>query len=151
MDRRSFIQWLVLGWAAFAAVVGGYATMVLRFFFPNVLFEPKQSFQAGYPEEYQIGFVSERWKSKYGVWIVFLAGFTPIPYKLVTVSAGMLSMTFWPFVIASSIGRGMRFFLVAGILYFGGEKMEHKIRQYVDVLGWLVVGLIVAYVAYKQF
>ncbi|MUH73110.1 YqaA family protein [Psychrosphaera haliotis] len=88
---------------------------------------------------------------KFGVWIVFLAGFTPIPYKLFTVSAGMLSMTFWPFVVASSIGRGMRFFLVAGILYFGGEKMEHKIRQYVDVLGWLVVGLIVAYVAYKQF
>ena len=88
---------------------------------------------------------------RFGVWIVFLAGFTPIPYKLFTVSAGMLSMTFWPFVIASSIGRGMRFFLVAGILYFGGEKMEHKIRQYVDVLGWLVVGLIVAYVVYKQF
>ncbi|GAB2990409.1 YqaA family protein [Psychrosphaera aestuarii] len=88
---------------------------------------------------------------KYGVWIVFLAGFTPIPYKLFTVSAGMLSMTFWPFVLASGVGRGMRFFLVAGILYFGGEKMEQKIRQYVDVLGWLVIGLIVFYVGYKQF
>ena len=87
---------------------------------------------------------------KYGVWIVFLAGFTPIPYKLFTVSAGMLAMTFWPFVIASAIGRGMRFFLVAGILYFGGEKMEQKLRQYVDAIGWAVVGLIVFYLIYKQ-
>lgn len=88
---------------------------------------------------------------QYGVFVVFLAGFTPIPYKLFTVSAGMLAMAFWPFVIASAIGRGMRFFLVAGILYFGGEKMEHKIRQYVDFLGWLVVLLILALIGYKQF
>lgn len=88
--------------------------------------------------------------NEYGVMIVFLAGFTPIPYKLFTVSAGMLTMAFWPFVIASAIGRGMRFFLVAGILYFGGEKMEHKIRQYVDFLGWLVVALIVGLIGYKQ-
>lgn len=87
---------------------------------------------------------------KYGVWIVFLAGFTPIPYKLFTVSAGMLAMTFWPFVIASAIGRGMRFFLVAGILYFGGEKMEAKLRQYIDAIGWAVVMLIVGYLIYKQ-
>lgn len=88
--------------------------------------------------------------SQYGVWIVFLAGFTPIPYKLFTVSAGMLAMAFWPFVLASAIGRGMRFYLVAGILYFGGEKMEHKIRQYVDIIGWAVVALIVVFIGYKQ-
>lgn len=86
----------------------------------------------------------------YGVWIVFLAGFTPIPYKLFTVSAGMLSMAFFPFLIASAIGRGMRFYLVAGILYWGGEKMEHKIRQYVDILGWAVIALIGLFVVYKQ-
>ncbi len=88
---------------------------------------------------------------KYGVWVVFLAGFTPIPYKLFTVSAGMLSMTFWPFVIASTVGRGMRFFLVAGILYFGGERMEQKLRQYIDGIGWAVVLLIIGYLIYKQF
>lgn len=86
----------------------------------------------------------------YGIWIVFLAGFTPIPYKLFTVSAGMLSMAFFPFVIASAIGRSMRFFLVAGILYFGGEKMEKKVRQYIDTIGWTVVFLIVLLVIYKN-
>lgn len=70
MDRRTFIKWASVGWAAFIAVVAGYGTLVLRFFFPNVLFEPKQSFLAGYPNDYVIGEVSERWKAEHGVWIV---------------------------------------------------------------------------------
>jgi len=70
MERRSFIKWLTLGWAAFAAIVAGYGTLFLRFLFPNVLFEPKQSFLAGFPDEYETGKVSIRFKNKYGVWIV---------------------------------------------------------------------------------
>lgn len=88
--------------------------------------------------------------NEYGIWIVFLAGFTPIPYKLFTVSAGMLSMAFLPFLIASAIGRSMRFYLVAGILYFGGEKMESKIRKYIDVIGWSAMILILVFIGYKQ-
>ncbi|MDP2654211.1 MAG: ubiquinol-cytochrome c reductase iron-sulfur subunit [Candidatus Omnitrophota bacterium] len=70
MDRRTFITWLAVGWAAFAAVVGGYGSMIMRYLFPNVLFEPKQSFLAGFPDDYAIGDVSERWKDAHGVWIV---------------------------------------------------------------------------------
>ncbi len=70
MTRRSFIQWSAIGWVAFAAAMGGYATMFMRFMFPNVLFEPKQTFKAGFPDEYPINEVSERWKDKYGVWVV---------------------------------------------------------------------------------
>lgn len=70
LDRRSFIKWLAIGWAAFAAVMGGYLTLVLRYLFPNVLFEPKQSFRAGFPDDYVVGEVSERFKAAHGVWIV---------------------------------------------------------------------------------
>ncbi len=70
MDRRTFIKWLTLGWGAFAAVVAGSGTLIMRFLFPNVLFEPKQTFRAGLPDEYQIGEVSERWKAQHSVWIV---------------------------------------------------------------------------------
>ncbi len=70
MDRREFIKWSVVGWAAFTAVLGGYASLIMRYLFPNVLFEPKQTFRAGYPDEYQVGEVSERWKEKQAVWIV---------------------------------------------------------------------------------
>jgi hypothetical protein len=49
-----------------------------------------------------------------------------------------------PFILTSLIGRGMRFFLVAGLMRWGGEKMERKLMHYVDVLGWLCIGLAVA-------
>lgn len=70
VERRTFIKWLAIGWTAFAAIVAGYGTLVLRYLFPNVLFEPKQSFLAGFPDEYEIGKVSERFKDKHAVWIV---------------------------------------------------------------------------------
>jgi cytochrome b6-f complex iron-sulfur subunit len=70
IDRRTFIKWTAVGWTAFAVAVGGYGTMVLRYLFPNVLFEPKQTFRAGYPDDYQPGEVSLRWKDRFGVWIV---------------------------------------------------------------------------------
>lgn len=70
IDRRQFIKWSMVGWAAFAAAVGGYGSMILRYLFPNVLFEPVQFFRAGLPDEYQQGEVSEKWKDKFGVWIV---------------------------------------------------------------------------------
>ena len=70
VDRRSFFSWLSLGWIAFVAATGGFFTMMLRFFFPNVLFEPVQTFRAGYPDDYTVGEVDLRWKEKYGVWMV---------------------------------------------------------------------------------
>lgn len=70
VSRRSFFSWLSIGWLAFVAATGGFFTMMLRFFFPNVLFEPEQTFRAGYPDDYSIGEVDTRWKDKYGVWIV---------------------------------------------------------------------------------
>lgn len=70
IDRRTFIKWSAVGWTAFVAALGGYGSMIARYLFPNVLFEPVQSFRAGFPDEYQIGEVSERWKDKYGIWLV---------------------------------------------------------------------------------
>ena len=70
ISRRSFLTSATLAWTAFAVATAGILTGAGRFFFPNVLFEPPQTFKAGYPEEYTIGEVSERWKEKFGVWIV---------------------------------------------------------------------------------
>lgn len=90
------------------------------------------------------------WFSEWGIWVVFIAGFSPIPYKLFTVSAGFLQLAFLPFIIASLIGRGMRFFLVAGVIRWGGEPMEKKIKQWIDVIGWIVViAIIIIYIAVR--
>ena len=70
VQRRSFISWLAIAWVAFAAATGGFLTMVLRIFFPNVLFEPPQTFKIGFPEDYEIGLVDIRWQEKYATWIV---------------------------------------------------------------------------------
>lgn len=70
-ERRKFIfSWLALAWAAFAAATAVALSTVLRFLFPNVLFEPKMSFKAGKPDDYEVGIVDERWKDKFGVWMV---------------------------------------------------------------------------------
>ncbi|MFC1747678.1 YqaA family protein [Pseudomonadota bacterium] len=76
---------------------------------------------------------------KWGVWVIFIAGFSPVPYKLFTICAGTFGMALFPFMIASLIGRGARFFLVAGLIRWGGEKMEAMLRTYVDRIGWAVV------------
>ena len=70
MSRRGFFNWLSVGWIAFSAAMGGMATAMTRFMFPNVLFEPPSTFKAGRPAEYAVGNVDERWKEAYGVWLV---------------------------------------------------------------------------------
>lgn len=86
----------------------------------------------------------------WGVWAVLVAGFSPIPYKLFTITAGLLSMAFIPFVIASAIGRGARFFLVAGLVAKAGPKMEPTILKYIEWLGWLVVVLLITIIIFTQ-
>lgn len=82
------------------------------------------------------------WFEQRGVWMVILAGFTPLPYKIFTVTAGAMHMALLPFVIGSIIGRGMRFFLVSGIMYFAGDSIETRLRRYIDMIGWVMIGII---------
>jgi membrane protein YqaA with SNARE-associated domain len=86
------------------------------------------------------------WFQRWGFWAVFVAGFSPVPYKLFTIAAGVIAMPLLPFLFASVISRGARFFLVAGLVRAGGERMERLLRSYVDAIGYLVV--VAAIVAY---
>ena len=91
------------------------------------------------------------WFKVWGIWMVFLAGFSPIPYKVFTISAGVVGMAFFPFVLASAIGRGARFYLVAGLMVWGGGRMESALRQYIDRIGWLLIlVVIVGYFLWKS-
>lgn len=86
---------------------------------------------------------AEVWFKEWGVWAIFLAGFSPIPYKIFTIAAGALAMPLLPFATASFIGRGARFFMVAGLMKWGGPTMEANLRKYVDRIGWATIALIV--------
>ncbi len=83
------------------------------------------------------------WFAVWGFWAVFLAGFSPIPYKVFTIGAGAVAMALPLFVLASLIGRGARFFLVAGLMRWGGVRMEALLYTYVERLGWATVILAV--------
>lgn len=77
----------------------------------------------------------------WGFWYILLAGFTPIPYKIFTISAGVVGMPFLAFVGGSFVGRGGRFFLVAALIRLGGEKLASKMRKYIDLIGWVMIAL----------
>jgi cytochrome b6-f complex iron-sulfur subunit len=70
LTRRLFLWSLPVGWTAFAAACASSLIASGRFLFPNVLFEPPQSFKAGFPSEYNVGEVDVRWKDAFSVWIV---------------------------------------------------------------------------------
>lgn len=90
------------------------------------------------------------WFEQYGFLAILAAGFSPIPYKVFTIAGGALTMFFPGFVVASLLGRGARFFMVAGIIVFGGPRMEPLLRKYVDRIGWAVVVLILVAVVVWQ-
>lgn len=84
-----------------------------------------------------------QWFEDYGFWAIFIAGFSPIPYKVFTIAGGAMAMGLLPFTLASLVGRGLRFFLVAGLMAWGGPRMEAALHKYVDRLGWATVAMVV--------
>lgn len=86
------------------------------------------------------------WFEQWGVLVVFVAGFSPIPYKVFTIAAGVIQMAFLPFVATAFVSRAARFLLVAKLAAWGGEKFAAKLRRSIEVIGWSVV--LLAVIAY---
>ena len=84
------------------------------------------------------------WFDEYGVWLVLLAGVTPIPYKLFTITSGLLGMALLPFMLASLVGRASQFFIAAGLVKWGGKKIEPVLDQYIEWIGWGILAVAVA-------
>lgn len=132
-------------WVRYATVVtllsvlGGLLGMLIGMFAIETI-EPLLHEYGYWP-----GYLKARaWFVEWGFWAVFLAGFSPIPYKVFTISAGALGMSVPLFLVASLIGRGGRFFLVAGLVRWLGPPFESRLRRHVDVIGWACVLLAVA-------
>lgn len=85
----------------------------------------------GFQEQYQ--YVQHLYM-KYDAWAVGIAGFTPIPYKVFTISAGAFKISFNVFIIASAVSRSLRFFLVAGLIYIFGTPIKIFIDKYFNIL-----------------
>jgi len=130
--------WRLAALTTLASVAGGLLGYVIGVF-AFELVEPWLR-ELGYWDKY---LQAKAWFDEWGFWAIFVAGFSPIPYKVFTITAGTLAMPLLPFVIASVIGRGARFFLVAGLLAWGGPRLEGVLKDYIEGIGWAMVGLLV--------
>lgn len=81
--------------------------------------------------------------NKYDVWAVFIGGFTPIPYKVFTVAAGIFDLNLRNFIIASIFGRGVRFFLVCGLIYFFGPSIKYFLEKYFELFTIIFMVLLI--------
>lgn len=131
-------------WAAITSVLGGIIGYGIGYFafdwVKDILVSWGQ--QANFDK-------AMSWFETWGFWVVFLAGFSPIPFKVFTICAGVMQMAFLPFVFAAAVSRFARFYLVAKLFAVFGEKYEAQIRRSIEVIGWAVVAIVaVAYVIY---
>ena len=132
--------------ATFFSVLGG----AIGYYLGHVLYDPVVlpfiEFM-GYQDKMATAL---HWFSEWGMMVIFIASFTPIPFKVFTITAGVMGMAFLPFMGIALIGRGLRFFIVTGLMVLGGDKMEEKLSKYIDVLGWITILLaVVVYIIVK--
>ena len=84
---------------------------------------------------------------RFNFWIVFTAGFTPLPFKLFTIAGGMFDINFVMFIIASIVSRGLRFFLIAGLIWKFGAPIKTFIDKYFNMLATLFVFMLIGFTA----
>ena len=139
-------------WYATLATLGSVAGAVIGYYIGQFLFDQvAQPIIDLYHFQEKFVYVQSLFE-KYGVWIIFIAGFSPIPYKIFTITAGVVGMPLLPFILTSLVARGARFFLVAGLLYAGGDKIDAVLEKRVEQIGWAsVVIIVLAAIIYNLF
>ena len=122
--------WQIAGLATVASVNGGYFGYGIGYYGYDLIARPILEFY-GYDEQFE---VFKGYYHEWGAWIVFGAGLTPFPYKVVTIASGAVDLNLWVFGIASVIARGMRFFLVAWLLKKFGAPIQVFIEKNLGML-----------------
>ncbi|MGH7480813.1 MAG: YqaA family protein [Longimicrobiales bacterium] len=123
------------------SVLGGMLGYALGWAFWEALSDFFFAYVPGFSEE-AFARVGDLYQ-EYDFMAVFLAGFTPLPYKVFTIAGGVFQISFPVFVLASGLSRSARFFLVAGLIFFFGPGIQDFIDRYFDKLAWAFLILIV--------
>ena len=132
--------------ATIGSVLGGAAGYAIGYFFFEQIGQPILEF---YGKAESFGEFTS-WFNEWGVWILIIKGMTPFPYKVLTITAGVTHMPFIEFMLASVVARAMRFYLVAGLLYFFGEPIREFIEKRLTLVTTaFVVLLVLGFVAIK--
>ena len=126
---------------AFITTIGSVLGGIFGYFIGYYSFDFIEPFlnNWGYIDSYLL---AVQWFEDWGFWAVFIAGFSPIPYKVFTIAAGATYMPLIPFVMASVVGRGARFYLIAYLVKVFGNQADTLIKRYMDRIGWVLVSII---------
>ena len=126
LANRSKI-WYLAGITTISSVLGG----VLGYLLGYLVFDLIEAWllNSDYWSSYE---TARLWFDKWGLFAVLLAGFSPIPYKIFTIAAGITGVNIFGFILFSILGRGARFFLIATLIYMGGDAFNHIIEKYIN-------------------
>ena len=139
--------WRIAGIATAASVLGGAFGYAIGVFFFDLIARPILTFY-GYMHQFV---VFKDYYHEWGAWIVFGAGITPFPYKVITIASGVVHLDFAVFMLASVVARGMRFYLVAWLLKKYGEPMKDYIEKNLGMLSVLFLLLLLGGFACIKF
>jgi membrane protein YqaA with SNARE-associated domain len=138
--------WRIVAIVTTASVLGGLAGYAIGYFLFETIGSSIIEFY-GYLEKFER---FQDWYREWGGWIVFAGGFSPIPYKVITIASGSVQLDIWTFTIVSIISRGGRFILVAFLLWKLGAPIRAFIERWLGPLTLLfVVLLVLGFVALK--
>ena len=136
IPARSFVY---AAYTSLFSVLGGVIGYLIGFQFMSIVGDRIIDFY-GYQSQFQS--LSQTFQD-YNFVAILIAAFTPIPYKVFTITAGAVHADFWEFFAASVIGRSSRFFILGTLIYFFGENIKLFIDKYFDLLSILFVVLLV--------
>ncbi len=129
--------WRIAAVCTVGSVLGGFAGFAIGYFLYESVGQPVLAFY-GYGEKFA---AFQGMYNEWGAWIVAAGGLTPLPYKVITIASGVTGLDLATFGIASVLSRGVRYFLIAALLWYFGEPIRTFIEKY---LGWLVaIGFVV--------
>jgi len=130
---------LIAGICTVASVLGGLLGYAIGLYLFDAIGQPILDFY-GYGEKF--GSFQERY-IEWGVWIVLIAGLTPFPYKVITIASGVAGLSLPVFLVASIVARGLRFSIVAALLWRFGEPIRDFIERYLGLLFILFMVLLI--------
>jgi len=121
------------------SVAGGVLGYIIGMFLFEQVASPVLTFygKMHWLEEFSVVF------NEWGWWFVFIAGLTPFPYKVITIASGVAGLSLPIFILASLVSRGLRFFVVATLLYFFGPPIRDFIEKRLGLMFTLFVVLLV--------
>lgn len=131
--------WRIATTATVASVLGGYLGYGIGIFAFDLIAKPILEFYNAMQQFHEF----ENYYHEYGAWIVFGAGITPFPYKIITIASGVVHLDPIVFGIASVLARGMRFFLVAWLLKKFGAPMKIFIEKHLGILSIIFLILLI--------